>query len=126
MHARVRIVEPAAFTKVSALGVEEQCVIVIADFTHDPAPLGDGYRIEARVVLWEGKRVLQLPTSALFRTERGWGVFAVEDGRLRLRPVGTGQHNPRDVEMIKGVNEGLRVVLHPTNRLADGLRVVTR
>jgi HlyD family secretion protein len=125
LHARVRLIEPAAFTKVSALGVEEQRVNVIADFSEDTAPLGDGYRIEARVVLWEGENVLQLQTSALFRMERGWGIFAVENGLLRLRAVETGQRNPYSTEILSGIGEGAEVVLHPTNQLADGLRVVT-
>ncbi len=126
LHARVRMIEPAAFTKVSALGVEEQRVNVIADFTEDPAPLGDGYRLEARIVLWESEQVLQLPTSALFRTEQGWSVFAVENGLLRLRAIETGQRNPFGVEVLNGIGEGAAVVLHPTNQLSDGLRVVAR
>jgi HlyD family secretion protein len=126
LRARVRMVEPAAFTKVSALGVEEQRVNVIADFMEDPAPLGDGYRIEARIVLWESDNVLQIPTSALFRTEQGWSAFGVENGLLHLWALETGHRNPFGVEVLKGIRDGATVVLHPTNQLAAGLRVVTR
>jgi HlyD family secretion protein len=126
LNARVRLVEPVAFTKVSALGVEEQRVNIIADFNEDPAPLGDGYRIEARIVLWDSENVLQVPTSALFRTDQGWSVFTVENEVLRLRPLETGQRNPFGVEVLQGISQGAVVVLHPTNQLADGLRVTTR
>lgn len=126
LQARVRLVEPAAFTKVSALGVEEQRVNVIADFTENPAPLGDGYRVEARIVLWESEDVLQLPTSALFRTDQGWSVFTVENGALRLRAIATGHRNPFGVEVLSGVGEGAVVVVHPTNQLSNELRVTTR
>ena len=78
LRARVRVVEPLAFTKVSALGVEEQRVNVIADFVDPPGALGDAYRVEARVVLWSGEDILKVPVSALFRRGESWNVFVME------------------------------------------------
>lgn len=126
LQARVRLIEPSAFTKVSALGVEEQRVNVIADFTDAVTPLGDGYRIEAQITLWDGQQVLQVPTSALFRKGRGWSVFVVENGLARERKVEIGHRNPAAAEIRSGLAEGATVILHPTNELADGLRVKGR
>ncbi len=123
IEARVRRVEPAAFTKVSALGVEEQRVNVIADFVNRPDGLGDGFRVEARIVMWEGTDVLKVPSSALFRSGEQWAVFVLEDGRARLRPVEMGHRNPSDAEITGGLAEGDVVVRHPSDRVADGVRV---
>jgi HlyD family secretion protein len=129
LHARVRRVEPYGFTKISALGIEEQRVNVILDFT-DPREkweaLGHGYRVEARIVLWEGDDVLKLPLSALFRDGERWAVFAVEDGVARLRHVERGRHTGLEAEILSGLEEGQRVVLYPSNRVADGVPVVAR
>lgn len=125
----VRVVEPSGFTKVSALGVEEQRVRVIVDITSPREAwqrLGDGYRVEARFVLWEGADVLQLPTSALFRNGAGWAVFAVEGGRARLTPVETGQRAGLTTEVRSGLAAGTRVVSHPDDALSDGVRVKPR
>ena len=125
----VRVVEPSGFTKVSALGVEEQRVRVIVDFTSPREAwqrLGDGYRVEARFVLWEGDDVLQLPTSALFRHGNGWAVFAVENGRARLTLVETGQRAGLATQLVSGLDSGARVVSHPDDTLADGSRVKPR
>lgn len=125
----VRLVEPSGFTKISALGVEEQRVRVIVDFTSPRATwqrLGDGYRVEARFVLWEGDDVLQLPTSALFRHGNGWAVFAVEEGRARLTPVETGQRAGLATQLVSGLAAGARVVSHPDDTLGDGARVKPR
>lgn len=125
----VRVVEPSGFTKISALGVEEQRVRVIVDFA---APreawqrLGDGYRVEARFVLWEGDDVLQLPTSALFREGEGWAVFAVEGGRARLTPVETGQRAGPATQVLSGLAAGARVLSHPDDKIDDGTRVKPR
>ena len=73
--------EPSAFTKISALGIEEQRANVVADFVDPPGPLGDGYRVEVRIIIWESEAVLKVPTSALFRHGDGWSVFAVENGK---------------------------------------------
>ena len=123
LEARVRRVEPAAFTKVSALGVEEQRVNVIADFVSRPAGLGDGFRIETRIVLWEGADVLKAPSSALFRSGEGWAVFVVDKGRARLRAVEIGHRNPSEAEVIRGLSADEIVVRHPSDRVADGVRV---
>ncbi len=126
LHGIVRRVEPAGFTKVSALGVEEQRVYVIVDLL-EPAlqrpSLGDAYRIEASIVIWRADNVLQVPTSALFRTQTRWTVFAIENGILRLREIEIGQRNRQSAEVLSGLNENERVVLHPTDQLRAGLRV---
>ena len=123
LRARVRTVEPAGFTKVSALGVEEQRVNVVADFVDPPDGLGTGYRVEARIVVWEGASVLQVPTSALFRHGQEWALFAVAAGRARLRQVQVGQQGSAAAEILSGINEGAKVILHPGNVLRDGDRV---
>ncbi len=139
LPATVRVVEPAAFTKVSALGVEEQRVNVIADPVGAPGPLGDGYRVEAGIVTWSADAVLKVPASSLFRlpaatsgpgsaqvASREWGVFTVSGGRARLRPVEPGHRTASEVEIVNGVATGERVVLHPPNELRDGARVAVR
>jgi HlyD family secretion protein len=123
LRARVRLVEPSGFTKLSALGVEEQRVNVIADFVDPPGALGDGYRLEARIVTWRGDDLLRAPASALFRRGEAWHVFAAEDGRARLRPVEVGHRGVEAVEVLGGLEAGTLVVLHPTDRVADGVRI---
>jgi HlyD family secretion protein len=123
LEGRVRLVEPSGFTKVSALGVEEQRVNVIADFVEPPAMLADGYRLEARIVVWEGADVLTIPASALFRRGGTWEVFAVVDGRARRRGVTLGHRTPARVEVIGGLDAGDVVVLHPSDLVGDGTRV---
>jgi HlyD family secretion protein len=122
LKARVRLVEPSAFTKVSALGVEEQRVNVVADFADTVVPLGDGYRVEARFVTWEGE-ALKVPAGALFRRGDAWSVFLVEGGRAVCRDVEAGPRNESEVEIKSGLTEGDRVVLHPPSELEDGARV---
>ncbi len=126
LHARVRMVEPFGFTKVSALGIEEQRANVIADFVDSPDGLGDGYRVEARIVIWESAGVLKIPVSALFRTGQTWSVFAIEDGRARLAAVEIGHRNASEAEILSGVNEGVRLIVHPSNELKEEARVVVR
>ncbi len=126
LRARVRMVEPYGFTKVSALGIEEQRANVIADFVDSPDGLGDGYRVEARIVIWESPSVLKLPASALFRVGQVWNVFAIENGRTRLFPVEVGQRNASEAEIAKGLAEGAQVILHPANDLKNGARVALR
>ena len=123
LQARVRVVEPLAFTKVSALGVEEQRVNVIADFVDPPGPLGDAYRVEARVVLWSGDDVLKVPVSALFRRGENWNVFVIDGARARRREVEIGHRGALEVEIAKGLSAGEQVVRHPSNDVADGRRV---
>lgn len=123
LQARVRVVEPLAFTKVSALGVEEQRVNVIADFVDPPGPLGDAYRVEARVVLWSSGDVLKVPVSALFRRGENWNVFVIDGGRARRREVEIGHRGALEVEIVKGLSAGEQVVRHPSNDVGDGRRV---
>lgn len=123
LRARVRMVEPSGFTKVSPLGVEEQRVNVVADLIDPPGALGDRYRVESRIVLWESPGALKVPSGALFRSGDRWSVFRVEDGRARLREVRLGHRNPSEVEILSGLREGDRVVLHPGDQVKDGVRV---
>lgn len=126
LQARVRRVEPAAFTKVSALGVEEQRVNVIADLVSPPEArrgLGDGYRVEARVVVWEADAVVRVPAGALFRRGGDWMAFVIEDGRARLRAVKAGRAGAQEVQVLEGLQRGETVILHPGNRIRDGQRV---
>ncbi len=129
LEGRVRVVEPAGFTKVSSLGVEEQRVNVIVDLT-SPFDLwkrlGDGYRLEAVFVLWEGKDVLQLPASALFRSGDGWAAFAIEGKRARLKTVEVGRRNGLAAEVLSGLAEGAVVVASPDDQVKDGVRLKVR
>lgn len=129
LKGEVRVVEPVGFTKVSALGVEEQRVLVIADITSPREQwerLGDGYRIEAQFILWEGDDVLQVPASALFRHDGGWALFIAEDGKVHRRPVELGQRGGFVVEIRAGTAEGDQVILHPDDSIQDGSRVRIR
>jgi HlyD family secretion protein len=126
LEARVRRVEPSAFTKPSALGVEEQRVNVVAALAApraDWAALGDGFRVEARLVLWRGEDVLKVPQGAAFRRGDGWAVFRVDAARVRLTPVQLGHRGDTEVEIAAGVGAGAIVVVHPGDRVADGARV---
>lgn len=124
LQGRVRTVSPSAFTRVSALGVEEQRVNVVADLLALPeAPLGEGYRVEARIVTWEGANVLKVPLSALFRHGSGWAVFVADAGRARLRPVLLAQRGQEEVEVLRGLRGGESVVLYPSDDIAEGVRV---
>ena len=129
LEARVRRIEPAGFTKISALGVEEQRVNVVLDFV-DPAAawaaLGDAYRVEVRIVIWEAAAVLKVPTSALFREGEKWAVYVVENGRARRTLVELGHQTGQEAEVVSGLSEGARVILHPGDTLADGARVSER
>jgi HlyD family secretion protein len=128
LAASVRRVEPAGFMKVSALGVEEQRVNVIIDFADPTAGrrLGDGYRVEVRIVLWQADKVVTVPVGSLFRRGTEWAVFAVEGDVARLRMVELGHRNSEVGEIVKGLQPGETVVLHPPDTLTDGARVVQR
>ena len=123
LRARVRLVEPYGFTKVSALGVEEQRVNVIADFVDPPGRLGDAYRVEAKIVVWSREDVLKVPVSALFRHGESWAVFVIEDGRARRRAIQIGQRGSLEAEIVQGLRAGEIVVRHPSNSITDGARV---
>jgi HlyD family secretion protein len=123
LEARVRLIEPQAFTKISALGVEEQRVYVIVDFIDPPAELGDGYRVEARIVIWESAEVLKVPISALFRHGEGWSVFVVENGVAHRRNVEINHRTTAEAEVVSGLKEGEIVIPHPPNDIAEGTGV---
>jgi HlyD family secretion protein len=126
LRAAVRTVEPYAFTKVSALGVEEQRVNIVADFIDPAGPLGDGYRVEAQIILWEGSDVLKVPVGALFRQGDRWAVFQVLADRAHLRELRIGQINAEEAEVLEGLAEGDEVISHPPNELKDGDRITRR
>ena len=123
LHGRVSLVEPGAFTKISALGVEEQRVNVRVDFL-EPTPggreLGDRYRVEARIVTWQGDDVLQVPMGALFRIGNDWMTFAVKEGKARLRKVEIAHNNGIAAEVRSGLVEGDAVIVHPSDTVHDG------
>lgn len=126
LKARVRLVEPAAFTKVSALGVEEQRVNVIVDLLTPPAErgqLGDQFRVEGRVITWETDRALKLPAGALFRRGDQWAVFVMEGGVARTQIVQVGRQSGTEAQVLSGLQEGQEVVLYPSDRVQDGRRV---
>jgi len=122
----VRVIEPAGFTKVSALGVEEQRVWVIVAFS-SPATqwvrMGDGYRVEASFILWQGQDILQIPASALFRDGEAWAVYVVEQGRAAKRRVQVGQRTGLNAQIVSGVQANDRVINHPDDRVREGVRV---
>ncbi len=129
LEGRVRVVEPTGFTKVSALGVEEQRVRVIVDIVaprEQWARLGDGYRVEAAFVIWEGRDILTAPTSALFRHGNDWAVFVAEGGRAVLKPVRIGQRNGLRAQVLAGLNAGEAVITHPDDKIAAGVKVKPR
>lgn len=129
LEGRVRVVEPTGFTKISALGVEEQRVRVIVDIVASREQwtrLGDGYRVEAAFVIWEGKDVLTAPTSALFRNGNDWAVFVAEGGRAVLKPVKIGQRNGLRAQVLSGLNAGEAVITHPDDKIASGVKVKAR
>lgn len=126
LAARVRHVEPSAFTKISALGVEEQRVYVVADFTDGVAQrptLGDNYRVEARIVTWENAAALRAPAGALFQRGGVWQAFVIEGGRARLRLVQVGRGNGVETEVLEGLAEGAQVVVYPGDKVIDDTRV---
>ena len=129
LAGRVRRIEPTGFTKVSALGIEEQRVNVVIDIAAAPEAwrrLGHGYRVEVRIVVWQADDVVTVPLSSLFRTGNAWAVFVAADGRAALRQVEIGHMNSLDAEVLQGLKTGEHVVLHPSDRIADGTRIVDR
>ncbi len=129
LEGQIRAIEPFGFTKISALGVEEQRVNVIADFVspkEDWQRLADGYRVEARFVIWEEEDVLQVPASSLFRLNGGWALFRAENGRARQRVVKIGQRTGLLAQILEGLETGDKVVNHPSDEVADGVRIRER
>jgi HlyD family secretion protein len=126
---KVRLIEPAGFTKISALGVEEQRVRIVADIISPPESwqrLGDGYSVDARFIIWEGKDILQIPAGALFRKDKYWAVFVVKNKRAHLRQVEIGHRTGLVAEIVSGISEGEMVIMHPDELIKDGTYVRMR
>jgi HlyD family secretion protein len=122
-------VEPAAFTKFSALGVEEQRVNVILDLLspyEERSTLGDAYRIEADITLWQADDVTQVPTGAPFRRGDQWSVFVIDDGVAAERKVSIGQRNGLVAEVLEGLDPGQTVIAYPSDLVSAGTRVEAR
>jgi HlyD family secretion protein len=129
LDATVRRIEPSGFTKVSALGVEEQRVNVVldlADQAGEDTVFGDAYRVEVRIVVWEAQDALKVPMSALFRVGDQWAVYEVRDGLAQRTIVELGQQTGREAEVLAGVDEHARVIVHPGDTVRDGTRVKQR
>ena len=129
LEGAVRTIEPVGFTKISALGVEEQRVLVIVDITtpkEEWQRLGDGYRMETIFIIWQDKDVLQIPSSALFRHNDQWAVFAIKDDRAVLTPVTIGQRSGISAEILSGLDEGDQIINHPGTNVEDNSRVRSR
>lgn len=129
LEGRVRLVEPSGFTKLSALGVEEQRVNVVMDFVDPPEArrqLGDGFRVDCQIIVWQSERTLQVPTSALFRVDGEWSLFVVEGGLARLTPVHIGHNNGQVAEVVSGLSAGTSVITHPSDSVDEGVAVATR
>ncbi len=129
LKGKVQRIEPFGFTKISALGVEEQRVNVIIDFV-DPqiarTRLGHGYRVIARLVKWSGDNVLQVPISALFRDAGIWSVFVMRNGKAGLVRVKVGRMNDERAQILEGLEPGNSVILHPSEKIEDGTRIRLR
>ncbi|HJR59843.1 MAG TPA: efflux RND transporter periplasmic adaptor subunit, partial [Vicinamibacterales bacterium] len=129
LNGHVRLVEPSGFTKISALGVEEQRVNAIIDFDDPPQKrpnIGDGYRVEVRIVVASRENVLKVPTSSLFRHGSDWAVYVVENGRAVRRIVQTGQRNGLEAEITGGLSGGERIIVYPSDAVAEGVKVTPR
>jgi multidrug efflux pump subunit AcrA (membrane-fusion protein) len=122
-RARVRVVEPQAVTKISALGVEEKRVDIVADFIDQKPAFGDNFRMDARIVVWQADDVLTVPNSSLFRVGENWNVFVLSGRKAVLRAVSVGHRSSSDAEIIGGLNEGEKVIIHPPSSISDGSRV---
>ena len=129
LEARISKIEPSAYTKVSALGIEEQRVDVVFDLITPPdqrPELGDGFSVFLRAVEWESDDVLTLPLSAIFRQGDGWAVFVADGGKARLRRIEIGRRNASFAELLTGLEAGNKVILHPAEEIADGTEITTR
>jgi HlyD family secretion protein len=129
LQGRVRLVEPSGFTKLSALGVEEQRVNVIIDLSDPPQSrrqLGDGFRVDCEIIIWESTDALQIPTSALFRVDGNWHVFAVDGAVARLTQVEVEQNNGKTAKITSGLVQDAQVITHPSDSIEDGVAVEER
>ncbi|MCA9032231.1 MAG: HlyD family efflux transporter periplasmic adaptor subunit, partial [Planctomycetaceae bacterium] len=129
LNGFVQLIEPSGFTRVSALGVEEQRVNVIIKFD-EPLErrqgLGDAFRVEARIVIWEAEDIIKLPTSALFRDGDEWAVFVAREGKASLRHVEIGHRNSQEAEVVSGLKSGEVVIEHPADQIRSGVLIVPR
>lgn len=129
LTGRVNRIDPAGFMKVSALGIEEQRVRTVIDLT-DPyeawSALGHDFRVVVRITVWSTDQALAIPVGALFRQSETWAVFVLEDGTAKVRPVEIGRRNNRFAQVLAGLKEGERIVLHPSDRVRDGVAVAAR
>ncbi|HET6510663.1 MAG TPA: efflux RND transporter periplasmic adaptor subunit [Candidatus Kapabacteria bacterium] len=123
LRGRIRYVEPSAYTKISALGIEEKRVNVIAELLDRESTLGDGYRVQTNIVLWEGDDVMSIPSSALFRSGNDWAVFVIRDGVAKLQKIQVGHRTGFEVEILGGLKANEEVILHPSNQVIDGAKV---
>lgn len=126
LNAQVRLVEPSAFTKISALGVEEQRVFVVVDLTDPLAArptLGDNFRVEAKIETWAGKGIVKVPAGALFQRGTNWQTFTIKGNSVRLQTVRIGLSNGRETEVTGGLSEGQRVIIYPGDQVKDGARI---
>ena len=129
LRGRVRRVEPSGFTKISALGVEEQRVNVLIDFDEPREmwqQLGDGYRVEARIIVWSSDNVLKVPTSSLFREGADWAVYKVVNNKAELQIVQVGQRNALEAEVLRGLTEGEQIVVYPSDAIHPGVKLTSR
>ncbi|MCM8882069.1 MAG: hypothetical protein LC541_01875 [Candidatus Thiodiazotropha sp.] len=129
LSGTVRRVEPYGFTKVSALGIEEQRVNVIIDFTTPKAQwtrIAHGYQVDVRIILWQGSDVLKLPLTALFRDGDKWAVFVEEQGKAHRRLVEIGRRTGLEAEILTGLATGERIVVHPSDKIAEGVSIEAR
>lgn len=127
LNAQVRLVEPSAFTKISALGVEEQRVFVVVDLTDPLAArptLGDNFRVEAKIETWSGRGILKVPAGALFQRGANWQTFVVEGKSAKLQPVTIGRGNGLETEIVAGLGEGRRIIVYPGDQITDGASIV--
>ena len=126
LEARVSRIEPAAFTKVSPLGVEEQRVNLVATLVDAPAGLGDRFRVSTSIVLWSAEAVLTVPSTSLVPTDEGWGVYVMENNRARLKYLTLGHQGSQSVEVIRGLTRADEVVRHPDERIREGVSITSR
>ena len=130
LAGKVKLVEPSAFTKTSALGVEEQRVWVIIDFTEPiekRSTLGDAYRVEARITTWKGEDVVKIPAGALFRNNpETWAVFVADGDVACAREIKRGRDNGIETEIVEGLKPGEKVILHPSDQIDDGVSIRPR
>lgn len=129
LGARVRLVEPSGYTKISALGIEEQRVNIVADFTGEPAQwsaLGDNFRVHARIVIWQKPDAIKIPISALFRQGSNWAVYTLFNGKAILKEIEIGRRNQTEAEVLKGLEEGDTLIVHPSDLVKNGVSVVKR